>query len=210
MMVKNELNKGVSSKILKIGMWLVLVVAISFVGLIIYRIPFVAEEERTAEAIARIQSQHLALKDVTGENLPSAPDEKLVDATIEGIDANQNGIRDDVELAIFERYPNDIKIRAALLQYAMALQLELTEVFNSETWVAAVKLSGRGTGCVIDTAFDEFDDIKNQIKVADNLIAEVDSLTLNTDQRKNRKQSLKAYEAPYASGGKGNCDLAFK
>ena len=75
---------------------------------------------------------------MNGEHLPPPPDPAQVDATIEGVDANANGIRDDVELAIFERYPDSLKIRAAELQYAMALQMYLTEVFNSETLVAVI------------------------------------------------------------------------
>ena len=40
--------------------------------------------------------------------------------TIAGIDANKNGIRGDMELAIFKQYPDSAKTRAVLLQYALA------------------------------------------------------------------------------------------
>ncbi len=36
--------------------------------------------------------------------LPPEPDEKINNSTIDGIDANQNGIRDDVEIWIYETY----------------------------------------------------------------------------------------------------------
>ena len=201
MMIKKELNNRTSSKILKIGMWHVLVVAVSFVGLIIYRIPFVAEEERTAEAVARIQSQHLTLKDVTGENLPPTPEPILVGATVEGIDANQNGIRDDVELAIFERYPNDIKIRAALLQYAMALQLELTEVFNSETWVAVTQKISRGFGCIYDSI-----DVNN-LNFTLNKIKEIEIIVRNSAERKNHYQNLDEFQTTFTITKENDCDI---
>ena len=37
------------------------------------------------------------------------------DATIAGVDANENGIRDDVELAIFKEYPNFPYLQAVKL-----------------------------------------------------------------------------------------------
>ena len=61
-----------------------------------------------------------------GKNLPSDPG-ALADATVQGVDANQNGIRDDVELAVFKEYPNSAKTRAVLLQYALALQMEVIQ-----------------------------------------------------------------------------------
>jgi len=57
-------------------------------------------------ALDKINSTVLTLADVMGENLPKKPDQILNDSTIAGIDANNNMIRDDVELAIFEKYPN--------------------------------------------------------------------------------------------------------
>ena len=52
-----------------------------------------------------------------GTNLPPQPYEPENDATVAGLDKNNNGIRDDVELAIFAKYPKSAKIRAAELQY---------------------------------------------------------------------------------------------
>ena len=107
------------------------VVVVLFIGLVIYRIPAVQEQQKTQETVEFIRSQKITREDVMGERLPPVPDPMLADATIEGVDANTNGIRDDVELAIFERYPNDVRIRSAMLQYAKALQLYFTMVFNS-------------------------------------------------------------------------------
>ena len=107
------------------------VLLVLFIILILSRVPVVLKKEKTQETVTFINSRKLSIEDVEGKNLPQKPNPSLVDATIAGIDANKNDIRDDVELAIFEKYPYDKKIRSAMLQYAMALQLELTHVFNN-------------------------------------------------------------------------------
>ena len=45
-----------------------------------------------------------------------------VKTTLEGIDKNSNGIRDDVEKIIYNRYPNDKVKQKSLIQMAEALQ----------------------------------------------------------------------------------------
>ena len=60
--------------------------------------PVVIEKQKTEEAVLRIHAQKITLDDVMGTKLPPEPSQELNDSTIEGIDANQNGIRDDVEL----------------------------------------------------------------------------------------------------------------
>src|SRR3989344_9324919 len=113
------------------------------------RVPYVIDAEKTAEAVAKIHATKLTMADIMGENLPPEPDPALKDATIAGIDANQNGIRDDVELAIFKEYPNSAKTRAALLQYALALQMEFTQSFtNTEIVTAVAEQTSRGDDCV--------------------------------------------------------------
>lgn len=97
------------------------------------------QAEKTQQKIDFISSKKITINDVNGKNLPPQPNQKLNDSTIAGIDANKNYVRDDVELAIFAKYPNSAKIRAAEIQYAQALQLELTQVFNSSTLVAVIR-----------------------------------------------------------------------
>jgi len=130
--------------------WVIAIPVLLYIALVIYRIPAVVEQDRTAAAIERIQSAKLTMTHVDGKHLPPRPDSVQADATIEGVDANANGIRDDVERAIFDEYPDDLKVRAAMLQYAMALQLYLTEVFNEETWEAVTILSSKAYGCLSD------------------------------------------------------------
>ena len=110
--------------------WPVLVLGFLYAVLVGFRTFVLFDEEKTAEAVAQIHAQKITLADVMGTTLPPAPDQAENDATVAGIDKNNNGIRDDVELAIFKKYPNSAKIRAAELQYAMALQLMLTKVTN--------------------------------------------------------------------------------
>ena len=187
---------------------------IVFIGLVIWRIPYVLEQEKAVETVAFIHAQKLTMNNVDGKHLPPPPDPELMDATIEGIDANANYIRDDVELAIFKKYPNDIKIRAAELQYAMALQLYLTKVFDTTTWVAGVQQVGRGSGCVFETIPEvSLDDSEEKViaifKIGDDRQEEVVNLVLNTDKRIKFNDSLyDSFITTHSSSNEENCDLA--
>jgi len=196
------------------------VLVLLFVGLVVYRIPFVLEQRKTAETVAFIQEQRITMDDVTGTNLPPSPDPALVDATIEGIDANTNGIRDDVELAIFERYPDDSRLRSAMLQYAKALQLYLTHAFNEETWKAGIGQLNRSTSCLSESAGDprprptedapeeewtrwlkEWSIIKNGLE------DEIKTLILNFEGRKTQYDTNFEYTTSHGGGSRPYCDL---
>ena len=165
-----------------VARWPLFVVAILYVGLVIYRIPAAIERQKTPGAIERIKAQKLTLADVMGQNLPPEPDPALKDATLEGIDANSNGIRDDVELAIFKLHPDSARIRAAELQYAMALQVELTkDVFNSETLVETIHTESKGFFCIGDAA-------PNQSPLI--FLKEVKGLVFNTPARTQRSEDV--------------------
>ena len=160
------------------------IILVLFVGLVIYRIPVVKERMKTEEVVEKIHSQKLTLEDVLGKHLPPEPDPALKDATIEGIDANKNGIRDDVELAIFKLHPDSARIRAAELQYAMALQNELSNVFNSETLVAVLWEESRGYFCIDKV-------MPNVTDAAFNLtIKEIKKNVLNTEFRKSKREEI--------------------
>ncbi len=189
-MTKNKLLK-----ILTIIGIIFVVLFVGFASLGFYRMN---EKNKTAETIERINSTKVTLDDVMGQNLPPKPDQLLNDSTIAGFDVNNNGIRDDVELAIFEKYPNSAKIRSAMLQYAQALQLELTEVFNSETLVKTIQKEGLAYRCLNRVNSEELDNYEEEIR----------SLVLNTDIR-NRKYSedLKKYMATYSLLNDEPCDI---
>ncbi len=150
-------------------------------------------QSKTQKAVDFINSQKITLFDVFGNNLPPKPDQAQNDSTISGIDTNHNFVRDDVELAIYQRYPNSAKIRSAMLQYAQALQLELTQVVDSGTLVATIRKESRGMNCVAETGpeislKDPHEKILAGLAVGDDRQKEIDDLVLNTDLRK-KKQS---------------------
>jgi hypothetical protein len=60
-------------------------------------------------------------------NLPPDPGE-AGKQTLEGIDADGDGVRDDVQRWIYRRYPNDELKRKAMLRYAKALQASIVNV----------------------------------------------------------------------------------
>lgn len=193
--------KSILWRIWGVARWPLAVLVILYIAIVIYSFPHALEKEKTEETIARINAQKLTIENVNGEHLPPPPDPAQVDATIEGVDANANGIRDDVELAIFERYPNSAKIRAAELQYAMALQMALTEVFNSETWIAVTQEKGRGFGCIYDSVVDD------DPHLVANLREETKKLVLNVEPRSERYADLDRYRASYSVLEGSDCDL---
>lgn len=66
------------------------------------------------------------LEEINGYILPPEPDETLNNSTLLGIDSNNNGVRDDVEIYVIKRYAKDPKYpktkTAIALQYAWASQ----------------------------------------------------------------------------------------
>ena len=170
------------------------------------------DKNKTQTAIDFINSQKINLDDVMGKNMPPKPDQMLNDSTIAGIDANNNSIRDDVELAIFAKYPNSAKIRAAELQYAQALQLELTQVFNSETLVVAIKKESYGSICIGETGpgislEDSREEIKAGLSVNDSRRKEVEDFVINTEIRNKRQTDNLKYMTSYSVPPNEHCDI---
>jgi len=158
--------------------------------------------ERVQKSVDFINSKKITLNDVMGTNLPPKPDQNLNDSTIAGIDANGNFIRDDVELAIFEKYPDSAKIRAAELQYAQALQLELTQVYNSETYVAAMQKEDLAFYCL------GFSGPDTSLSAAEVKEKEINTITINTDSRHGKQSvNFKDYMIGYASSNENECNL---
>jgi hypothetical protein len=203
----------------KIGRWILYIIgglALAFVGLMIYRIPHVNEVDRAKIVIPQILASHITLADVLGTHLPPAPDQTVNDSTLAGIDANRNGIRDDVELAIFKLHPESQKIRAAELQYAMAYQLYMTEVFNSDTLVAAMIQYDRSFACIshINPTLPENHTQADETKqfITERLKrTEVERVTLNTQIRKNFYEKLfHDYAKSDGNYSTPDCDIDLK
>jgi len=123
----------------KIAKWVGVILLLGFAALLLGRMTYRQVEGNTAEQVAKIHATKLTLDDVLGKNLPPDPGPNA-DKTVGGIDANKNGIRDDVELAIFKEYPNSAKTRLPLLQYSLVLQTQMTlPLINKETVTASVE-----------------------------------------------------------------------
>ena len=185
--------------------WPVLVVVFLYAVLVGFRTFMLFDEEKTAEAVAQIHAQKITLADVTGTNLPPVPDQAENYATVAGIDKNNNGIRDDVELAIFKKYPNSAKIRAAELQYAMALQLMLTTVRNTDTWIAAAIETSRGSGCIGET-FSRTN-LQEYINTTRERSEEVRKFVINTSLRESAKNNAYNFTTSYALPDEDLCNV---
>ncbi len=137
-------------KLLKVFCIFLAAVAAIYVILVIIRAFHFYNLDKTNEQVAKIHNTKLTMDDVLGKNLPPDPGAEA-DKTIQGIDANKNGIRDDVELAIFKKYPDSAKTRAALLQYALALQMEaIQEIVNGEVVGEIANKQDRAFFCVAE------------------------------------------------------------
>ena len=145
-----------------------------------------ANTAKTEEQVIKIHNTKLTLDDVMGKNLPPDPG-ALADATVQGVDANQNGIRDDVELAVFKEYPNSAKTRAVLLQYALALQMEVVQpMVNTITVTEVVREQSRGFQCVGDIIPDR--ENQESYEKLNSLIKFVKDKQFNTKRKKKCKR----------------------
>ena len=158
------------------------VIFIIYVALVIYRAFHFWNLEKTNKQVEKIHSTKLTLDDVFGRNLPPDPGAEA-DKTVAGIDANTNGIRDDVELAIFKEYPDSAKTRAVLLQYALALQMEVTQpMVNTETVTEVVREQSRAYLCVGKIL--PRNDMEKYIQDGDSLRSFVEIRQFDTEERK--------------------------
>ena len=82
-----------------------------------------------------------------GDSLPPDPgnDGK---ATLEGIDSDGDGIRDDIQRYITLTYPDSRKTRAALRQAAVALQRIILQDPDEETALSNTELEARASECI--------------------------------------------------------------
>jgi len=182
-----------------------LVVLVLFIGLVIYRAFVLQGEENTKNLVEKIHATKLTLDDVMGKNLPPVPSNP--DSSIQGFDANKNGIRDDVELAIFKEYPNSAKTRAVLLQYALVLQMQMTlPLVNKKTVTATVEDNeSRAQVCLWNLSSRS--DMKKFLADMAKYENFVKGLQLNTEQRKKYLHDLfESNLGSFASSNEG-CDL---
>src|SRR3989338_5014064 len=171
----------------KILKWTGVIIVVAFVAVVIGRAVYFVKQDKTKAVVEKIHNTKLALADVLGDNLPPVPENP--DATVVGVDTNKNGIRDDVELAIFAEYPNSARTRAVLLQYALALQMEVTqELVNTGTVIAVAQDRSRASKCIGDAVprntLEEF------IKVTNIYTEFVTKRQINTPARDNAQKKF--------------------
>ena len=165
----------------------------------------VINKQKTEKELERIKNTKLTLDDVLGTNLPPKPDEEKNNSTIAGIDANKNSIRDDVELAIFEKYPNSAKKRAPLLQYAQALQVEMTlEVLNEETATAIMEnIDSKAYVCLWNLSDRNSEKFVSDIDFYENFIRKIQ---INTKKREGYMENFYEEVRSFSSSN-DSCDI---
>jgi len=194
-------------KILKIFMWAFLILLGLFIVLVIYRVFYSFNLDKTNAQVEKIHNTKLSIDDVMGVNLPPDPGIEA-DKTVQGIDANQNGIRDDVELAIFKEYPNSAKTRAVLLQYALALQMEVIQpIENTTTVTEVVREQSRAFSCVGGVVSKE--DSQKSYDQLQFLIKYIKDLVFNTKERKDARNSFLENVRSYSDLNNAVCDIDY-
>jgi hypothetical protein len=95
--------------------------------------------------------------------------------TIEGIDSDRDGVRDDVQRWIHALYPDDTEKRMALRQWARFFQHSLSKEFGEQTRLENLKKLGRA----IDCEFKVFKDVYQ----SDYEVRHLQAKSLNTYER---------------------------
>ncbi|HTR18434.1 MAG TPA: hypothetical protein VMH91_00420 [Candidatus Paceibacterota bacterium] len=185
--------------------WVLLIVVLAYVADVAYSYSHVHQAHLAESASAEIETQVLTMNDVDGNHLPPPSATNEADASVAGMDVNGNGIRDDVELAIFAKYPTSTIPRAAELQYALALQTMLTKVFDPETWKAAAVQEGRGYQCIGKTY--PRTDLQTYLQIVGARVTEVEDLEFNTSSRVAAKEKAFGFTTSYALPADNFCDL---
>ncbi len=110
--------------------------------------------------------------DLPGTGLPPDPGE-AGKATLEGIDSDQDGIRDDIQRYIALTYPDSQKTRAALRQFTSAFHKAILQSPDRESALNNVEDMHRAQECLW------YIHSRSSIKISDSLMAEY----LNTMER---------------------------
>jgi hypothetical protein len=182
-----------------VGLYIVVVFARAF-----YLVNKTKADAQTNAEVEKIHNTKLTVDDVMGKNLPPDPGANT-DKTVEGIDANNNGIRDDVELAVFKAYPNSAKTRAVLLQYALVLQLEDTQpIVNKQIATTISEEDSRAYSCIGMIVPKG----KNDIQEIESYRNFIENEQLNTIKRKNIKINVDNQTGSFVL--QTGCDVALK
>ncbi|HAS81041.1 MAG: hypothetical protein UR25_C0005G0045 [Candidatus Nomurabacteria bacterium GW2011_GWE1_32_28] len=198
-------------KILKIFMWAFLILLGLYIILVAFRVVNLFNLDKTNAQVEKIHNTKLSIDDVMGVNLPSDPGVEA-DKTVQGIDANENGIRDDVEIAIFKEYPNSAKTRAVLLQYALALQMEVIQpIENTVTVTEIITEQSRADTCVADTLVPrespESSRHYSDVEKINTFIKSIEGKQFNTEVRKSNHQNFMKNLRSFGESTNEICDI---
>ncbi len=148
--------------------------------------------------------------EVNGHRLPPEPDPKINNATLLGVDVNHNGVRDDVERWIYEKYKDKHPIHIDIaMQAARAYKLVLEHPEKAKE----IRLKVNGPlfcGWYYQYEANEFND---PILVHERIDAPVKSKYFNTKKRKevywqyDTLLSGDSYDIPWADEMKSFCDF---
>ncbi len=120
-------------------------------------------------------------QEINGHKLPPQPDETFNNSTLLGVDSNSNGVRDDVERYLLDKYKDHHKIVSEIaLQSGRAFQIVLE---NPENARETIKIWNAAKSCnryFKDDADYYGDEILMNHKVVDYVFKE---LQLNTKER---------------------------
>jgi TolA-binding protein len=115
---------------------------------------------------------------VTTANQPIIENEDLTPG-LKGVDANNNGIRDDIDRLIAKKYSVTPQIRKAVEQRARTLQK-----FMEATDKTQARMTAQEAGRAISCTFNIFPDSTPEgEKFRDQSLKEVEALTANTKER---------------------------
>lgn len=133
----------------------------------------------------------------SNSNQPQTPEQKIAaleatgaiptlerNDTLEGVDSNNNGVRDDVEAYIHNNYPSENQ-RSAAMQLARGLQESLLVDVEDINMVRQVS---RKVNYAISCVYTQFDTDKGAVAPA-KVAYDLEAITTNTKER------LKAYLA---------------
>ena len=97
--------------------------------------------------------------ETSNNNLPADPGD-AGKATLQGIDSDNDGVRDDVQIGIAERYPNDISSQRVLTQQAVSLQNTIIagDSGDQNNMAQVSEQIKRATNCLTSTMPDPAED----------------------------------------------------
>lgn len=119
--------------------------------------------------IRQDRTRSLSTNDITWE-FRAAPGEGISpdpgpenDLTIEGIDSNNDGVRDDVERYIAVQYPDSERTRAALMQLARNRQSALLNAGSKSLSIDNARVLDTALACLGYVQPDEYGDIAESV-----------------------------------------------